>query len=263
MYTNRFFALLVFLIILLITFILPMLSAPTLRQFLWSAGIAIAIVIFLYHYHFPVFVPALFFVINFMLWPFQLWLSQTFNLSFPGLLFMASILAYGAIVLAIKKIRTRVTWLKMGNFNRLTIWVSLMLVIVSALALVAWAVLIQKDLSAFKRQLPDWDFGWLLLGGLGFALTNSLVEEFLARALLWDAFSSFFARIRWLNLAQALIFSIWHFRGFPGGIIGMIMVFVWSLALGVIRHHSNGMLAPILAHFCADFTIFVILLSIL
>lgn len=176
---------------------------------------------------------------------------------------MASILAYGALVLTIKKIRARVTWLKMGNFNRISIRVSLILVLISALALVTWAVFIQKDLSAFKKQMPDWNFGWLLLAGLGFALSNSLVEEFLARALLWEAFGNLFNRIRWVNLAQALIFSIWHFHGFPGGSLGVLMVFVWSLALGAIRHHASGMFAPILAHFGADLTIFVILLTIL
>lgn len=60
--------------------------------------------------------------------------------------------------------------------------------------------------------------------------------------------------------AQAFLFALWHFEGFPGGLLGVGMVFFWSVVLGYLRHRSGGMLAPLVAHVCADATIATILL---
>jgi membrane protease YdiL (CAAX protease family) len=62
---------------------------------------------------------------------------------------------------------------------------------------------------------------------------------------------------------QVLLFGLWHYRGFPGGLIGVILVFVWGIFLGIIRLRTSGMLFPFLAHFYADVTIFGILYMLL
>jgi hypothetical protein len=64
-------------------------------------------------------------------------------------------------------------------------------------------------------------------------------------------------------LLQASCFGLWHFNGVPGGITGSLMVFAWGAVLGMIRHKTAGMLAPITVHFCADLTIFFILISVM
>jgi membrane protease YdiL (CAAX protease family) len=59
---------------------------------------------------------------------------------------------------------------------------------------------------------------------------------------------------------QAASFALLHFvSGFPGGCWGLAMTFVYGLMLGTIRRRAQGMLAPWLAHVCADLTIFAIL----
>ena len=50
-----------------------------------------------------------------------------------------------------------------------------------------------------------------------------------------------------------------HLYGFPSGLIGMAMVFVWGIALGILRVRSGGMLVPIVTHIAADLVIFTIL----
>ena len=74
----------------------------------------------------------------------------------------------------------------------------------------------------------------LVVYGVLFAAFNACFEEFITRALLYD--------------------------GFPGGPVGVVMVFVWSLFLGAMRWTSGGMVAPLVAHFFADLTIGGILL---
>jgi membrane protease YdiL (CAAX protease family) len=40
---------------------------------------------------------------------------------------------------------------------------------------------------------------------------------------------------------------------------GVAMAAVYGFFIGLIRHHSGGMLAPVVTHFFADLTIFIIL----
>lgn len=52
---------------------------------------------------------------------------------------------------------------------------------------------------------------------------------------------------------------LFHKNGFPGGLLGVIMVILWSLALGVIRYRTKDLIGVLIAHFFADFTIYMIL----
>ena len=82
----------------------------------------------------------------------------------------------------------------------------------------------------------------------------------MARAVLFDGFTYIFKNVTIVILFQALVFSLWHYNGFPGGIVGIILVFIWSIFLGAIRHRSKGMLPPVIAHFFADLSIVIIIL---
>jgi membrane protease YdiL (CAAX protease family) len=56
------------------------------------------------------------------------------------------------------------------------------------------------------------------------------------------------------------VFAALHFRnGFPNGISGFFLVFIYGIMLGIIRRISKGMLAPVITHIAADFTIFLII----
>jgi len=59
---------------------------------------------------------------------------------------------------------------------------------------------------------------------------------------------------------QAWLFGAMHYlQGFPNGGWGLVMAAVYGLMLGWLRRRSQGMLAPWLAHICADMVIFAIL----
>lgn len=108
-------------------------------------------------------------------------------------------------------------------------------------------------------MLPP-DQPWLIVfAGLGFATLNALVEEFIFRGILWDGLERLLSPV-WLTLAiQAVIFGAIHYNGFPSGIIGMGLAAIYGAMLGVVRQQSQGLGAPVITHFFADLTIFLLI----
>jgi uncharacterized protein len=209
------------------------------------------------------FVPALFFAIHAILSPLVLLGLSRLAFEYPQLYLLPSIAIYLIIVLSVPSLRRHVQWLHYGQLTRGTIVSGIVIVTGSALALVGWALFIAEDLSIFLDYVPDVSLGVLVIYGLAFTVTNPLVEEFLARAVLFDGFTALTQRMAIVIAAQAVVFAIWHFEGFPGGLVGSSMVLIWSIFLGLLRHLSGGMLAPLLVHFFADLTIALIILFVL
>ena len=57
-------------------------------------------------------------------------------------------------------------------------------------------------------------------------------------------------------ILQASAFAILHFAaGFPNGIAGYLMTFVYGLILGYLRERTGGLLAPYVTHVVADLVI--------
>ena len=99
----------------------------------------------------------------------------------------------------------------------------------------------------------------LIINGVLFALFNSFVEEFMTRGMLCNGIEKIIINKNIIILIQAIIFGISHFYGFPGGFLGITMVFFWSLILGIIRYKTKGLVGVIIAHFFADLSIYFIL----
>jgi len=215
-----------------------------------------------FHFYFrnlELFVPTLFFIINTVLVPISIYLMEMLSIKIPQLYFILSIIVYLSIVLNINKFKKNITWLKLGKFDIKIILLIFMMAILSGLSLFIWAVYIKKDLSEFRKFIPNISFEFIILFGFIFAILNSFFEEFLARAVLFDGFLNIFQNIAIVIIGQALVFSIWHYNGFPGGPIGVILVFIWSIFLGIIRYLAKGMMPPMIAHFFADLSIAIIL----
>jgi membrane protease YdiL (CAAX protease family) len=201
----------------------------------------------------------LFFDILFLFYPYCLWQGKVIPYTFPGILYAAPVLIYLGIVLPARPLRITVTWFRVG---RIDIVITLLILSVSSLSaagLTGWVAVTRPDLEGFLAFIPPYPPMVLVLGGLGFALSNGFVEELIFRAVLWDVLNEAFSRAIATTLVQALFFGLWHWRGFPGGPSGMMLVFIWGLFLGWIRRRSGGMLAPFICHVCADLTIFAIL----
>lgn len=258
---TRIFQAGLFLYVVSISLFIPMVSVePCMQALLTLTACAAGITI--YYKNPSLFVPALFFLIHTVLFPISIYILKRYAINFPQLYFLPSIIIYVAIILKIHAFRTKVTWLNLGRLDKLTVALMFSMSLLTALSLLIWAVFIKKDLSEFQAFIPDIPLSLLMLYGLMFPLFNALFEEFMARAVLYDGFYRLFKNIGFVILWQAVVFSLWHVQGFPGGVVGVVMVFIWSVLLGAIRYRSGGMLAPYIAHVLADLSIALIVFAL-
>ena len=205
----------------------------------------------------------LFFDILFFFYPYIEWQKTTLPLTFSGILYVVPVMVYLTLALSIKRIRKSVTWLRAGHIDGGSLLIIAAVVVLSSLGLVGWVLFAKPDLGIFLDMIPNLPFGLMVLGSLGFALSNAFIEELMFRGVLWQVLNGFFYRNLVAILLQAILFGLWHWKGFPGGPSGMVLVFVWGIFLGWIRRRSGGMLGPFICHGCADLAIFWILYTIL
>jgi membrane protease YdiL (CAAX protease family) len=205
----------------------------------------------------------LFFDVMFLLMPLLLIQDRVLEMSFPGVHYAGPVLLYFFIVIGYPRLRRTVAWLATGRFDGVSVMLTATMIAFSAAGLMGWAFGLHSDLDKFTEMLPDWNKPALLLGGLGFAVSNSLVEELAFRGVLMDGLTVLSKRPCTVILIQAVLFGLWHLEGFPGGGVGASMVFAWGIFLGILRKRSGGMIAPIAGHICADLTIYFILFSII
>jgi membrane protease YdiL (CAAX protease family) len=91
------------------------------------------------------------------------------------------------------------------------------------------------------------------------SLVNAIVEETVFRGIIQTELSAIF-NIYIAIFLQAFLFAAFHYAGgFPNGVMGFAMTFVYACALGVMRFKVKGLLAPIITHWMADLTILVFL----
>jgi membrane protease YdiL (CAAX protease family) len=177
---------------------------------------------------------------------------------------LAPLLAYHVIVLLFPKLRQSYVGFQRGRISKDVLFLILITVVVSTMALIGWYWLIEPDLSIYLGQFPDMPLVAIPFAGLGFALLNAVMEEFAFRGILMHGIRCSFDSFAIANFLQAIAFGFFHFlRGFPNGIIGAAMAFVYGILLGFIRDRSSGMAAPIITHIFADLVIFSILIMFL
>ena len=125
---------------------------------------------------------------------------------------------------------------------------------ITPIFLLVWVSWLHPDLSDIVRAVPNLGLPWLLLGGVVFAVVNSLLEEWVWRGVFQDRLSLLFPGAVAIGL-QAASFGLAHAHGFPRGALGVIGAGVWAVLLGMLRARSRGLLSPFAAHFVADLTI--------
>jgi uncharacterized protein len=127
-------------------------------------------------------------------------------------------------------------------------------------ALVGWLVLFRPDLrDVVRAYVPDFPVPVLVLGAVAFAFVNATLEELIWRGAIQDRLEPIFGASAAVAL-QAASFGLQHAWGVPRGVVGVLLVATWGTMLGLLRRHSRGLLAPVLAHAVADATIAVIVL---
>lgn len=208
-----------------------------------------------------IFPALLFFTIVQLTFPISFWLSATTGMWFPGIYYLPPILIFLVVLLLFKNIRNNITWWQKTKIDKIAWLMIIGLGIVSGAALLLWSIYNQAEFTSFTKQLPNMNIYLVLLSGLGFAILNASAEEFLSRGMLMEGFGALIQNKYIVVVLQSIIFGISHYSGFPNGITGVLMVFSWSIILGLIRIRTSNLTAVIVAHFFADFIIYLILYS--
>jgi len=179
---------------------------------------------------------------------------------FYPLFLLGPLAVYAILAAALPGLRRTTSWLRRGRFEAGTWMLVALTALASGVALVAWLHYARPDLSHWLTFLPP-DPLKLALAGLGFALVNAAVEEAIFRGVLLEALDGVFGAGHLSVLLQALPFGLIHLAGVPGGWLGVALATSYGWLLGLIRRRSGGLLAPVLAHVCADAVIFGMLVA--
>ncbi|MBN2193895.1 MAG: CPBP family intramembrane metalloprotease [Polyangiaceae bacterium] len=188
-------------------------------------------------------------------WPFERSL-----LPWP-ITFALPLAVFAALALRNPAIRTGCPPLRRGSFGPSLVVRVFAIVAASSTALVLWVVLLRPDLSDLRGMLPSHPLPVLLLGGLGFALMNSVLEESAYRWVFQGALETTRLPPTAVIFLQGLAFGFMHIGGFPRGTVGVVLATIYGWMLGELRYRARGMVAPFIAHVFADLTIFAILLT--
>lgn len=207
----------------------------------------------------PLFVASVFFAVLLLLIPLLVVQRNLLGFSFPGVDFIPSFIVFFILIAIFPKFRNHITWLEKGKGSKL-VWILLSATMgMTAGALVAWRFLAHPDLANLEGMMPPWSPPLLILGGFGFAVSNAFAEEVVFRGMIRDGILSY-APIPAELLVTSGLFAAAHLNGFPRGVWGVGMAFVWGFMQGVIRTRSKGILFPLLTHAAADLVIFALLL---
>lgn len=162
--------------------------------------------------------------------------------------------AYLLLVVLVAPLRRTVRWNRVGHLRGTVLAATAAISAITAAALLLYDATFRPDLGPLKQQLPLGLPLPVAVIGILFAPVNALLEEVIFRGVLQDALA---ARVgmTWAAIVQAVAFGVGHARGYPLGSVGMVLAAVYGVMLGALRHRAGGLLAPWLAHVCADATI--------
>jgi membrane protease YdiL (CAAX protease family) len=174
------------------------------------------------------------------------------------------LLIYLVVVLVVPRYRRSLQWLRIGRFDKDIFLLVIATAAISDTALYIWSHALNPDLSIHLKYIPDMPVWLFPLAGLGFSSFNAVMEEFVFRGVTMQALDCAFGPGIMSIVLQAWPFGAMHYReGFPNGAWGLVMTFVYGIMLGALRRRAQGMLAPWIAHACADMMIFAILTGLI
>jgi uncharacterized protein len=166
--------------------------------------------------------------------------------------------SYGIVLACVPKARHSVRFWRRGGIDRGTVALMTLTASGAAVALVAWRYTVDVDITKYRSVVPSGVPAWAILAGiLPYALFNAAFEEFVWRGGIWQASEAAFGTHGALALST-LSFGLAHYRGFPSGILGMILAAIYGLMMGIVRLRTKGLLGPWLAHVLADVVIFTL-----
>ncbi len=172
---------------------------------------------------------------------------------------LAPFVAYFGIVAVVPRLRSSLTWLRVGKVSAAGVGVTAGIMVLSTLVLVGFQATVQPDLRGVRAAWPFESLGGIIMAGVIFVIINATLEELLFRGVLFDALQS-----QWGNwftvIATGLFFGLGHLKGYPSGPLGACLAALYGFTLGTLRVWTGGLLLPIVAHMGADATIYGILI---
>ena len=97
-----------------------------------------------------------------------------------------------------------------------------------------------------------------------FSLVNAVLEEGAYRGVLQHSLDRTLGAGSLALVLQATAFAALHYQaGFPRGVAGVGLTFVYGLVLGAMRRHAGGLMAPVITHVLTDLMIVTIVLSLI
>jgi membrane protease YdiL (CAAX protease family) len=170
------------------------------------------------------------------------------------------LLLYWYAVLLTPALRGSVGWTRVGKFDN-TVWTLVVItIVVPIIALMLWVHFLSPNLGRYSNMVPNYPLGLIALYAVANAAFNAMLEETIWRGVMLEALDSAFGPGVCALLIQSVSFAAAHYRaGFPNGIVGSAMVFVFGMMLGVIRRRSRGIVGCWLAHTAVDAAIFTMI----
>ena len=151
---------------------------------------------------------------------------------------------------------------RIGELRDVKIWFAIIFVsVMASLSLVIWGVWTDNlgVGAAAIQEFKQHSVILILVLMPVLSLVNAIVEETVFRGIIQTELSTIF-NIYIAIFLQAFLFAAFHYAGgFPNGVAGFAMTFVYACSLGVMRFKVKGLLAPIITHWMADLTILVFL----
>jgi membrane protease YdiL (CAAX protease family) len=168
--------------------------------------------------------------------------------------FLVPLIVYGVFAFVLTPLRQSADWLRIGRIDRRLVTITVCLSVVSSTALVLCYAFLSPTLDHLDKYLPLNLFGSSILTATVFSLLNPLFEEAVFRGVLYQAIAAYWS---WpvAILGSSTIFGIGHMNGYPPGATGAILAGLYGVALGVLRHQSQGLALGVFAHITADATI--------
>lgn len=166
---------------------------------------------------------------------------------------------YLLVVAFVPGLRVGFGFFRRGSFGREAWLLCIGSGALSGAALLGWFALTRPDLSILIRNfLPDLPLPVLIVGGIGFAMVNALVEEVVYRGVVFGGLSESGLPVAVILPLQAAAFGAIHLGGLPSGWIGVGLASLYGFLMGVIRLRSKGLLAPWAGHVLTDMVIVTI-----
>jgi uncharacterized protein len=171
---------------------------------------------------------------------------------------------YAIVAYRVSWFREATCWLTVGRVETHIMALGCAFAAVSGAMLLLWYVTARPDLADLVRTfIPDWPLWLLVPAAFAFSVVNAAGEEAAYRGVVLGALDTAGVTAATALVLQAVAFAALHFRaGFPRGLVGIALTFVYGLVLGELRRRAGGLVAPFITHVLTDLVIVTIVLAL-